>query len=124
MNKLRFSNFNLLTIQYPFTAIISILHRLSGVLVFLMIPLLLGLLESALSNASEFASIQTLLTNPVSKLTVWFFLAALGYHFVAGVRHLLMDIGYAESLHAAKQSGMRAFGIALAWTVLVGVWLW
>jgi succinate dehydrogenase / fumarate reductase cytochrome b subunit len=124
MNKQRFTNFNLLTIQYPFTAIISILHRLSGVLIFVLIPFLLWFLEVALSNKSGFEYIQSTLANPIYKIGMWFFLTALGYHLVAGVRHLLMDIGFGESLYGARLSGVISLIISIIWTVLMGIWLW
>jgi succinate dehydrogenase / fumarate reductase cytochrome b subunit len=124
MNKQRFVNFNLFTIQYPFTAIISILHRLSGIFVFVLIPFLLWILETALSDKSGFEYIQATLVNPISKIAMWLFLTALGYHFVAGVRHVLMDIGFGESLHDARLSGIISLIISIIWAVLVGIWLW
>jgi succinate dehydrogenase / fumarate reductase cytochrome b subunit len=124
MNKQRFVNFNLFTIQYPFTAIISILHRLSGIFVFVLIPFLLWILETALSDKSGFAYIQSILISSISKIAMWLFLAALGYHFVAGVRHLLMDIGFGESLHGARLSGVISLIISIIWAVLIGIWLW
>jgi succinate dehydrogenase / fumarate reductase cytochrome b subunit len=124
MNKQRFMNFNLLTIQYPFTAIISILHRLSGLFVFLLIPFLLWFLDVALSNEAGFTRAESALANPLSKITLWAFLVALGYHLVAGVRHLLMDLGLGESLQSARMSGMVSLVISMVWAVLVGIWLW
>lgn len=124
MNKQRFVNLNLLTIQYPLTAIISILHRLSGIFVFLLIPYLLWLLDVALSGAAGFQHIQSVLMSPISKCVIWFFLVALGYHLFAGIRHLLMDIGLGESLHHARLSGMVVLGITIIWIISLGMWLW
>ncbi|MBP9777654.1 MAG: succinate dehydrogenase, cytochrome b556 subunit [Rickettsiaceae bacterium] len=124
MNHQRFVNLNLLKIQYPLTAIISILHRLSGLLLFLLIPYLLWLLDVALSSASGFNYIQSVLMNPINKCVIWFFLSAFGYHLLAGIRHLLMDVGFAESLKSARLSGIIILTITVIWIISVGKWLW
>jgi succinate dehydrogenase / fumarate reductase cytochrome b subunit len=124
MNNQRFTNFNLMTIRYPFTAVISILHRLSGLFVFLLIPFLLWLLEEALSSESGFSHIQSTLMYPFNKFIIWLFLAALGYHFFAGVRHLLMDMGLGENLQHARLSGAIALIVSIIWSLFVGIWLW
>lgn len=124
MIKQRFVNFDLLTIQYPFTAIISILHRLSGIIVFLFIPFLLWLLDEALTSAVGFNYIKSVLVNPIAKIVIWAFLVALGYHLLAGIRHLLMDIGLAESLRNARISGTIVLVISILWALIVGIWLW
>ena len=124
MNPKRFINLNLLTLQYPFTAIISILHRLSGLLVFLLIPFLLCFCSKALSSEAGFTAVAASLNHPLSRVVLWFFLAGLGYHFAAGVRHLIMDMGWGESLTSARRSGEIVLVISLIWASLMGVWLW
>lgn len=124
MEKQQFSNFNLFTIRYPFTAIISILHRLSGIFVFLLIPFLLWMLDIASGSSGGFTRIQALLTNPGVKLLLWFILVALWYHLIAGIRHLLMDIGMGESLRDAHLSGGITIAITLIVAILIGIWLW
>jgi succinate dehydrogenase / fumarate reductase cytochrome b subunit len=124
VDKQRFVNLNLLTIRYPFTAIISILHRLSGVFVFLLIPFLLWLLDVAISSETGFSRIEALLRNPFSKLTLWLFLVGLGYHLIAGIRHLMMDMGWGESLSAARLSGQVSLVVACIWMIAIGIWLW
>ena len=124
MNKQRFSNFNLFTIRYPFTAIISLLHRLSGLFVFLLIPFLLWLLDVAVNSEVGFSHIQDVLAEPLNKILIWFCLAALGYHFIAGVRHILMDMGWGESLRMARVSGAFVLLVSIVWAVMTGIWLW
>ena len=124
MNKQQVRNFNLFTIRYPFTAIISILHRLSGIFLFLLIPFLLWMLDIALGSSIGFKHIQTVLTNPVAKLILWFILVALWYHLLAGIRHLLMDIGIAESLKSARLSGGITIIVTIIAAILMGSWLW
>lgn len=124
MNKQQVSNFNLFTIQYPFTAIISILHRLSGIFIFLLIPFLLWMLDVGLGSSIGFEHVQTVLTNPIAKLILWLILSALWYHLIAGIRHLLMDIGIGESLSNARLSGALTIAITLIAAILIGIWLW
>jgi succinate dehydrogenase / fumarate reductase cytochrome b subunit len=124
MNKQRFINFNLFTIQYPLTAVVSILHRISGVFVFLFIPVLLWLLDVSLSSASEFEHIRSVLMNPIIKILLWLILVALWYHLMAGLRHLLMDIGIGEDLQGGRFSAKIIIVIIIALAVLIRVWLW
>ena len=96
---------NLFAIAFPITAIASILHRLSGLILFFMIPALLRLLQNSLYSSSSFSKYCKAVNNSFSiKLIVVFFLAALVYHLLAGIRHLIMDCGYGESKKAASIS--------------------
>lgn len=124
MNNQRVRNFNLLTIRYPFTAIISILHRLSGIFVFLLIPFLLWMLDIATGSSIGFDHIRTVLTTPVAKLILWLILVALWYHLLAGIRHLLMDIGIGENLKSARLSGGITIIITAIAAISMGSWLW
>lgn len=83
-------------------AIASILHRLSGVLLFFVIPGLLWLLDCSLSSAEGFACVQAMLTGIVGKLVLFVALAGLAYHFIAGVKHLVMDWGVGETLEGGR----------------------
>lgn len=124
MNKQQVRNFNLLTIRYPFTAVISILHRLSGIFLFLLIPFLLWMLDIASGSSIGFDHIRTVLTNPAAKLILWFILVALWYHLLAGIRHLLMDIGIGEGLRSARLSGGIAIIVTAIAAILMRNWLW
>jgi succinate dehydrogenase / fumarate reductase cytochrome b subunit len=124
MNKQQFRNFDLFTFSYPFTSIVSILHRVSGIFLFLIIPLLLWMLETATESSDGFAHIQTVLTHPVAKLILWLLLVAFWYHLLAGIRHLLMDIGIGESLKSARISGGITMTLTLLTALFIGAWLW
>lgn len=104
-------------------AIASILHRLSGVIVFLLVPVLLWLLDKSLSSAESFAYVQTeVFGNIFVRLLVWVFAAGLIYHFIAGVKHLIADLGVGEEL----QSGRIAATIALVLSSLaiIAAFVW
>lgn len=124
MNKKRPVNLDLRTVKFPITAIASILHRISGFLLFFFIPVLLWLLQSSLRSSTSFEHISQCLANPVLAFIIWGFVAALIYHLLAGIRHLFMDIGIGETLSGAKFGVTVVFVIAIILIVLMGVWLW
>lgn len=117
-------NLNLLQIQFPAPAIVSILHRASGVVLFLMLPLLLWLLSGSLASSDSFDALHESLTHPIPAFFVWVLFSALFYHLVAGVRHLLMDIGIGESLKGGRLSAFIVFIVSALGIILLGVWLW
>lgn len=124
MKKQRPYNLNLMTIRFPVPAIISILHRVSGVIVFFLIPLLLWMLKQSLASADNYIDLVDILANPLFKLIFWGFLAALLFHLVAGIRHLIMDLGFGESLKAGRVSAWAVAIISVLLIIVTGVWLW
>jgi len=122
--KVRPVNLNLLTIRFPITAIVSILHRLSGVLLFMGVPLLIWALDFSLSSPDNFAQLQMFLIHPVFKIILWVFLSALFYHLFAGIRHLVMDLGIGESLIAGKITASLVILISIVFTIILGIYLW
>lgn len=117
-------NLNLLTIRFPLTAIVSILHRISGFFLFLIIPVFLALLANSLHSPEGFFAVHNFLTHPFIKLIVLAFLLALFYHLLAGCRHLLMDAGIAEELKSARFTAGLTLLLAIALTGLMGIYLW
>ena len=85
-------------------AIASILHRISGLVMFLMMPIMLYLLSLSLSSAESFEHLQADLHSPYYKVLLWVFSSALIYHVMAGVRHLLCDWGWGEDLATARKT--------------------
>ncbi|HYF97406.1 MAG TPA: succinate dehydrogenase, cytochrome b556 subunit [Coxiellaceae bacterium] len=118
------TNRNVFQYRFPLTAIISILHRVSGVALFLAMPLFLCALSSSLASAEQFQSLQTTLQQIHIKFLVWVILAALSFHWVAGVRHMIMDLGFAESLRAGQMGAMLTLIFSIVLMVMAGVWLW
>jgi len=115
---------NLTTMKFPPAAIASILHRISGVVILLLIPLVLWALQLSLTSLKDFAKLQSFFSSFSIKLLAWVFLTGLLYHICAGIRHMVMDLGYAESLKAGKITAYVVIGIGIILAVLVGVWLW
>lgn len=124
MNKNRPVNLDLRTIKLPVMAQASILHRLSGLFLFLSLPCLLYVLQLSLTSPEGFASVQQSLSTGISSLFWVLTLMALTYHLVAGIRHLIMDLGHGETLEGGRRGAtiVLVFGIGLS--VAVGVWAW
>ena len=124
MNKQRPVNLDLMTIKFPLPAIASILHRISGLLLFFAVPCLLWLLQDSLSSASDFNHIKHLFAQPVLKILLLSGMAALLYHLIAGIRHLLMDVGIGESFAAGKRSVAIVIVLTLLLTIIIGIRIW
>ncbi|HEJ5405540.1 TPA: succinate dehydrogenase, cytochrome b556 subunit [Pseudomonas aeruginosa] len=124
VNSKRPVNLDLRTIKLPVTAYTSILHRISGVILFLGIAVLLFALDKSLSSEEGFEQVKACLTSPLAKLVIWGLLSALLYHLVAGVRHLVMDAGVGEMLEGGKRGSKIVIAIAVVLIVLAGVWVW
>ncbi|AYF87289.1 succinate dehydrogenase, cytochrome b556 subunit [Pseudomonas sp. JS3066] len=124
MNSQRPVNLDLRTIKLPITAYTSILHRISGVILFFGIAVLLFALDKSLSSEEGFEQVKACLTSPLAKLVVWGLLSALLYHLVAGVRHLVMDVGVGETLEGGKLGSKIVIVVSAVLIVLLGVWIW
>lgn len=124
MKDQRPKNLNLLTIQFPIPAIVSILHRISGVILFLLIPLFLWGLHLSLASQTSFDQLTMLFVKPWIKFLIWCSLAAFIYHFIAGIRHLLMDIHIGEELKSGRVTAISTMVISVILIILAGIWLW
>jgi succinate dehydrogenase / fumarate reductase cytochrome b subunit len=101
---------NLIHIRFPIGAIASIGHRISGVLLLINLPLLALTLERSLSSGAAFESLCKAVDNPWWGLLLLVLVWAAAQHALAGVRHLLMDIGIGSPLAQARTS---------AWAVIL-----
>ena len=107
-------------------ALASITHRVSGVVLFLLIPVMLWIFQTSLASAEGFADI---FTSPLVKFLAWIFVAALGYHFVMGLKHLFADMGIFadmgmnEELNSGRTATFIGFVLAALWVVGSFVWV-
>ena len=115
---------DLLAIRLPITGVVSILHRISGVLLFIASLYLLFLLASSFGGETDFEQLKSDLGNPVHAFLLWATLSLLGYHFIAGVRHILMDLHIGESLRAGQLSSALVLILSIVISVLCGAWIW
>ncbi|GGD10261.1 succinate dehydrogenase cytochrome b556 subunit [Franconibacter pulveris 1160] len=125
VKKQRPVNLDLTTIRFPVTAIASILHRVSGVITFVAVGILLWLLGLSLSSQEGFLAASSIMDSFFVKFILWGILTALAYHVVVGIRHMLMDFNYLEETFAAGQRSARvAFVITVVLSILAGVLVW
>lgn len=117
-------NLNLLTIRMPITAYTSILHRLSGLLVFLAIPIFLWALQASLQSAQSFAGLQRCFGHWSMQGLVWLLTVGLVYHMIAGLRHLLMDMHIGHTRCGGIFGSWLVLGLAGAFALWFGFWMW
>ncbi|GKS68031.1 succinate dehydrogenase subunit C [Nitrosomonas sp. PY1] len=116
---------NLLKIKQPLPAIVSIIHRITGVLLFFPgIPVLLCIFQDFLGSQESFDYLQKNLQNPLMMLIIlpplWFFF----HHVCAGIRHLLLDQHIGVELQQARTSAYLVFVVGIMLTTLTGLLLW
>ena len=97
-------NLNLFTIRLPVNAIISILHRMSGMALFLVLPALLWALSQSVQSEVSYTALAGMLQHWLAKLFVIGLSCAFFHHFYAGLRHLAMDVHWMTSLQKARIS--------------------
>ncbi|WP_261543365.1 succinate dehydrogenase, cytochrome b556 subunit [Burkholderia multivorans] len=113
-----------ITLKYrmPLAAILSILHRVSGALLFLFLPFLLFLFDQSLTSELSFEVFKQFLSNIVVKLIVLALSWAFFHHFCAGIRHLLMDVNHdAVSKEGGKRTAVVVFVVSIALTIAMAL---
>ncbi len=110
--------------SWPFTALASITHRLTGVALFVALLGGLYLLQLALSSPAGFAQAAELAVAGAVRFFIFLVLLALVYHLFAGIKHILLDLHIGDSYAAAKGASILVFVLTLASIVPLGMWLW
>ncbi len=126
-----FRNINALsdlpTYRLPAAGWVSILHRISGLLMFLLMPLIIWMFDNSISSEISFAKFSAAFNIGLGFVPGWFMkLVALaliwGYlhHFIAGLRHLYMDVCHAVSKEFGKSSAIVTLALSLRLTAVLG----
>jgi succinate dehydrogenase / fumarate reductase cytochrome b subunit len=124
MNKKRPKHLALHLIKLPLPGFVSILHRASGLALFLALPLLLWMLQYSLRSIETYSELMELLAQPLTKLVLLSFLWAFLHHFCAGLRYLAIDMHLVSNLARARNTSRAVMFVSLVLTVLLGVRLW
>jgi succinate dehydrogenase / fumarate reductase, cytochrome b subunit len=115
---------NLMQIRLPLPAVVSIMHRVSGAVLFLALPLLLCGLQQSLASAEGYATLRAAFSSWIVKVVatalVWGYL----HHLCAGIRHLLLDLDIGTELAQARSSSTMVLVVSVALTLLAGVAIW
>jgi succinate dehydrogenase / fumarate reductase cytochrome b subunit len=124
LTKKRPKYLNLIEIRLPIAGFASILHRISGIGLFLMLPLLIWLLDLSLKSADSYQSLQAVTGHPLVKLLLIGLLWAFLHHFCMGIRILLIDIHVGVEKVQARTSAKAVLFISLVLTLILGAKLW
>ena len=111
-------------IRLPLPGIVSILHRISGAGLFLLLPFLLFLLDRSLGSPETFETFSAVVGHPLVKLLLIGLLWAYMHHFCAGIRFLLLVMHKGLGLQAARNSSRIVLIVSIVLTVIIGVKLW
>jgi len=126
-----YRNINILndvrTYRLPIAGVVSILHRVSGLLMFLLLPFVVWMFDNSLTSEISFDAFTNAFVAGIGFLPGWFIkLVALGliwgylHHFIAGVRHLWMDATHSVSKEFGRSSAVFTIAASLTLTLLLG----
>jgi succinate dehydrogenase / fumarate reductase cytochrome b subunit len=116
-------------LQYrlPAAGLVSILHRVCGMLIFALLPFIVWLLDTSLSSEVSYTRFAAVFSGGgffpgwfvklVTLALVWAYL----HHFIAGLRHLWMDATHAVGLEFGRQSALFTLAVSLLLTLVIGV---
>ncbi|MBU6437276.1 MAG: succinate dehydrogenase, cytochrome b556 subunit [Betaproteobacteria bacterium] len=109
---------DLTTYRLPLAGWVSILHRVSGALMFLLLPLVVWLFDRSITSEISFVSFQNAVSHWFVKLILLGLIWAYLHHFIAGVRHLWMDAFHTVTKQQGTQSAVVTLGLSLALTAV------
>ena len=114
--------------RFPLAALVSILHRGSGMLMFFLLPFIVWLFDASLTSEISYSQFVSVFVAGVGFIPGWFFkLVALSliwsylHHFIAGLRHVWMDATHSVSLAFGRQSAAFTLGVSLILTIALGL---
>lgn len=113
----------ILQYKLPPPGMVSILHRVSGALLFLTLPLILWLFERSLLSETTYEKLQATASHWLMKLVLLALAWAFIHHLVAGVRFLLIDLDVGVDKPTARTSALAVFAVSVPLTLLVAAWL-
>jgi succinate dehydrogenase / fumarate reductase cytochrome b subunit len=113
--------FDLMRYRLPLAGVVSILHRISGALLFFMLPFILYLLEKSLTSELSFEHFKGLVSGVWTKIILLALIWAYLHHFLAGIRHLLMDVHMGLEKNCARKSAAMVLLISIPLTGLIGL---
>ena len=113
--------------RLPLAGVVSILHRASGGLMFVLMPFIIWMVDTSLTSEISYAQFTAVFAGGAGFLPGWFFkLVALAliwaylHHFIAGVRHLWMDATHAVTLEFGRQSAVFTLALSVVLTLVLG----
>jgi succinate dehydrogenase / fumarate reductase cytochrome b subunit len=117
-------NLDLSQFSFPLPAITSVIHRATGLILFVGVAFVLWAFQESLSGEESFNAMKSVMQGFLAKLILWGIISALLYHLVAGTKHLLMDIGIGETLEGGKLGAKITLVVSIVLILITGVWIW
>ncbi|SHI26093.1 succinate dehydrogenase, cytochrome b556 subunit [Pollutimonas bauzanensis] len=112
----------IMSYRLPLAGKTSILHRISGALLFVCLPLvILPLFALSVTSPESYASIQSVVSNPLCKLVLLVLIWGYLHHFCAGIRYLILDLHIGNDKHSAQKTAGVVLGVSLALTLVFGL---
>ena len=111
--------FDLLRYKLPVPGMVSIMHRVSGAMMFLLLPLALWLFDLSLTSETSFARLRAIAANGFVRLVLLALGWALLHHLCAGIRHLLMDLHLGVDLRTARRNAWLVYAVSLPLTLVL-----
>lgn len=124
MPKSRPKHLNLILIKFPVMAIVSGMHRISGAVLFLFLPLILWLWHRSVVSPEAFDAFRATVSQPMMKLVLLGLLWGYLHHFCAGIRHLALDLDVGTDLQPARATSYAVLAVSVALTLAIGVAVW
>ncbi|WP_371193326.1 succinate dehydrogenase, cytochrome b556 subunit [Glaciecola sp. SC05] len=124
MKKQRPVNLDLTTIKLPSAGKASILHRITGVAMFFALVFVIWAWAISVGSAEGFALVKDVMGGILGYIVTVGTLSALTFHFIGGIRHVVMDMGHWEELDSGNTSANVAMGLWIIITIVLGVVLW
>jgi succinate dehydrogenase / fumarate reductase cytochrome b subunit len=112
---------DLFRIHLPLAGWVSILHRVSGALLFAVLPFAVWVLSASLADEAGFQRMADWMVHPLSKLFLLLVLWSFAQHWFAGLRHLALDVHWGVDLRRARQSSIAVL-LASGLVTLLAAW--
>lgn len=124
MSSSRPKHLDLTKIRFPVMAVVSGMHRISGAVLFLFLPLLLWLWQESLASEQSYGAFRAAVSHPLMKLVLLGLLWGYLHHLFAGIRHLALDLDVGTDLGPARASSIAVLAASLVLTLAAGAVLW
>lgn len=113
--------------RLPLAGVVSILHRVSGALMFALLPFIIWMFDASVSSEISFARFTNTFENGAGPLAGWFvklvacaLIWAYLHHLIAGLRHLWMDVSHALSKEFGRTSALVTLALSIGLTLMLG----
>lgn len=124
LKKNRPVDIDIIKYRLPINGIVSILHRISGLLMIFFVGALLYILDQSLSSPQLFNETKSIFQGLFTKVMLWIICTTITYHSLGGIRHIIMDKGYIQEKNTGTISGIIIMLATVVISIMFGVKIW